>query len=333
MPVITFVEALRQALRDAMRADDRVFIIGEDVVHYDSAYGVTKGFVKEFGEKRVRDMPIAEAGYAGLGIGAAMNGLRPVVEMMTTNFAILALDMIINHAAKIHYMFGGQFTAPIVFRMPNGWSQLSATHSQAFDNYFAYVPGLKVVAPGTPYDAKGLLRAAIEDPDPVIFLEHTMMYNAVKGEVPEESYTVPIGKANLLRDGKDITIVTYGRMVSVSQQAAEKLAAEGIDAAIVDMRTLRPLDMAPALDSFRRTGRAVVVSEEWTSVGMGSEIAARLYTEGFDYLDAPIARVGFKEVPMPYAKQMELDVVPNADTIIAAVKDVLAGKAPAIRQQ
>ncbi len=332
MPVITFMEALRQALRDAMHADERVFIIGEDVVHYDSAYGVTKGFVKEFGDKRIRDMPIAEAGYAGLGIGAAMNGLRPVVEMMTTNFALLALDMIVNHAAKIHYMFGGQFTVPIVFRLPNGYGQLSATHSQAFDNYYAYIPGLKVVAPGTPYDAKGMMRAAIEDPDPVIFIEHTGIYS-VKGEVPEESYTVPIGKSNLLRDGKDVTIVCYGRMTPMVQQAAEKLAEEGIDAAIVDLRTLRPLDMEPVIESFRKTNRAVIATEEWTSVGVGAEIAARLYTEGFDYIDAPIWRVGFDEVPMPYAKNLETAVVPHPESVIDAVKQVLAGKTQRIRQQ
>ncbi len=332
MPVITYSEALRQALREAMTNDPRVFIIGEDVVHYDSAYGVTKGFLKEFGPERIKDMPIAEAGYAGLGIGAAMNGLRPIVEMMTTNFAILALDMIINHAAKLHYMFGGQFTCPIVFRMPNGYGQLSATHSQAFDNYYAYMPGLKVVVPGTPYDAKGLMKAAIEDPDPVIFIEHTGIYN-IKGEVPEESYTVPIGKSNLLRDGKDVTIVGYGRMIPYCQQAVETLASEGIDAALVDLRTIRPLDMEPVLESFRKTNRAVIATEEWTSVGVGSEIAARLYTEGFDHLDAPIWRVGFDEVPMPYAKNLEAHVVPNADSVIQAVKNVLAGKTQKIRQQ
>ncbi|MBP8252152.1 MAG: alpha-ketoacid dehydrogenase subunit beta [Herpetosiphon sp.] len=332
MPVITFMEALRQALRDAMNADPRVFIIGEDVVHYDSAYGVTKGFVKEFGEHRVRDMPIAEAGYAGLGIGSAMNGLVPVVEMMTTNFALLALDMIVNHAAKLHYMFGGQFTCPIVFRLPNGYGQLSATHSQAFENYYAYMPGLKVVAPGTAYDAKGLMKAAIEDPDPVIFIEHTGIYS-IKGEVPEESYSVPIGKSNLLRDGNDVTIVTYGRMTGFCQTAAEKLAQEGIDAAIVDLRTLRPLDMEPVLESFRKTGRAVIASEEWTSVGVGSEVATRLYTEGFDHLDAPIWRVGFDEVPMPYAKNLEASVVPSPDSVVEAVKNVMAGKTQKIRQQ
>lgn len=332
MPVITFMEALRQALRDAMHADERVFIIGEDVVHYDSAYGVTKGFLKEFGEKRIRDMPIAEAGYAGLGIGAAMNGLRPVVEMMTTNFAILALDMIINHAAKIHYMFNGQFTVPIVFRLPNGYGQLSATHSQAFESYYAYMPGLKVVAPGTPYDAKGMMKAAIDDPDPVIFIEHTGIYS-IKGEVPEESYTVPIGKSNLLRDGKDVTIVCYGRMTPMAQQAAEDLAQAGIDAAIVDLRTLRPLDMGPVLESFRKTNRAVIASEEWTSVGVGSDVAARLYTEGFDYVDAPIWRVGFDEVPMPYAKNLEASVVPSPASIVEAVHNVMAGKTQKIRQQ
>lgn len=322
MPEITYREALRQALRDAMRQDERVFIIGEDVVHYGSAYGVTKGFIDEFGPKRIRDMPIAEAGYVGLGIGAAMNGLRPVVEIMTSNFSLLALDMIVNHAAKIHYMFGGQFNVPIVIRMPNGWGQLSATHSQAFDSWFAYVPGLKVVAPGTPYDAKGLLRAAIEDPDPVIFIEHTGIYN-MRGEVPEESYTVPIGTSNRLREGRDVTIVTYGRMVPVSLQAADELAKEGIEAEIIDVRTLRPLDTGPIIESFKKTNRAIIAAEEWPTNGMSAEITTRIYTEGFDYLDAPIARVGFKEVPMPYAKNLESLVVPTSADIIKAVADVL----------
>lgn len=322
MPEITYREALRQALRDAMRQDERIFIIGEDVVHYGSAYGVTKGFIDEFGPKRIRDMPIAEAGYVGLGIGAAMNGLRPVVEIMTSNFSLLALDMIVNHAAKIHYMFGGQFNVPIVIRMPNGWGQLSATHSQAFDSWFAYVPGLKVVAPGTPYDAKGLLRAAIEDPDPVIFIEHTGIYN-MRGEVPEESYTVPIGTSNRLREGRDVTIVTYGRMVPVSLQAADELAKEGIEAEIIDVRTLRPLDTGPIIESFKKTNRAIIAAEEWPTNGMSAEITTRIYTEGFDYLDAPIARVGFKEVPMPYAKNLESLVVPTSADIIKAVADVL----------
>lgn len=322
MPEITYREALRQALRSAMQQDERVFIIGEDVVHYGSAYGVTKGFIDEFGPKRIKDMPIAEAGYAGLAIGAAMNGLRPIAEMMTSNFSLLALDMIVNHAAKIHYMFGGQFTCPVVVRMPNGWGQLSATHSQAFDSWFAYVPGLKVVAPGTPYDVKGLMKSSIEDTDPVIFLEHTGIYN-MRGEVPEGDYSEQIGVSKVQREGSDVTLVTYGRMVPVCFQAADQLAQEGVSAEIVDLRTLRPLDMGPVLDSFRKTGRAVVVSEEWPSFGVAAEVAARLTSEGFDYQDAPIKRVGFKEVPMPYAKNLEAEVVPNTADILAAVAEVL----------
>jgi pyruvate dehydrogenase E1 component beta subunit len=323
MPETTYMEALRQALRDAMRQDDRTFIIGEDVVHYGSAYGVTKGFLEEFGPKRIKDMPIAEAGYVGLGVGAAMNGLRPIVEIMTSNFSLLALDMLVNHAAKVHYMFGGQFSCPLVVRMPNGHGQLSATHSQAFDSWFAYIPGLKVVAPGTPYDAKGLMRASIEDPDTVIFLEHTGIYK-MRGEVPEESYVVPIGKSNRLREGRDVTLVTYGYMVPTCLQAAEQLAKEGIEAEIVDLRTLRPLDMEPVIESFKKTGRAVVVAEEWPSFGMSAEICARIYEEGFDYLDAPIGRVGFKEVPMPFSRNLEREVVPTVPDVIKAVAKVLA---------
>lgn len=321
MPVITVREALRHALQEAMQ-DERVFIIGEDIGHYGSTYGVTAGFLEEYGPERIRDAPIAEAGIVGLAIGAAMAGMRPIAEIMSVNFSLLAFDQIINHAAKIYSMFGGQMTVPMVLRTTNGWTQLSATHSQAFDAMFAYVPGLKVVAPATPYDMKGLFKAAMEDPDPVIFIEHTLMYT-VKGEVPEESYTVPIGKANLVREGRDITVVTYSRMVHLSLQAAEALAKEGIEVEIVDLRTLRPLDMSVALESFKKTNRAVVVTEDWQSYGTSSEIAARLYEYGFDYLDAPIARVNFREVPMPYSRSLEQQVVVTPERIAAAIRKVL----------
>lgn len=321
MPVITVREALRQGLQEAMQ-DERVFIIGEDIGYYGSTYGVTAGFLEQYGSERIRDSPIAEAGIVGLAIGAAMAGMRPIAEIMSVNFSLLAFDQIINHAAKIYSMFGGQVSVPLVLRTTNGWTQLSATHSQAFDAMFAHVPGLKVVAPATPYDVKGLFRAAMDDPDPVIFIEHTLMYT-VKGEVPEKSYSVPIGKANLVREGKHITVVTYSRMVHLSLQAAEALAKEGIEVEIVDLRTLRPLDMSVALESFKKTNRAVVVTEDWQSYGTSAEIAARLYEHGFDYLDAPIERVNFREVPMPYAKNLEQQVVVTPERIAAAIKKVL----------
>lgn len=322
MPVITVREALRQALQEAMR-DERVFIIGEDIGHYGSTYGVTAGFLEQYGPERIRDAPIAEAGIVGLAVGAALVGMRPIAEIMSVNFSLLAFDQLINHAAKIYSMFGGQMTVPMVLRTTNGWTQLSATHSQSFDAMFAYVPGLKVVAPATPYDMKGMFRAAMEDPDPVVFIEHTLMYT-IKGDVPEESYIVPIGKANLAREGRDITVVTYSRMVHLSLQAAEILAKEGIDVEIVDLRTLRPLDMSVALESFKKTNRAVVVTEDWQSYGTSAEIAAQLYEHGFDYLDAPIGRVNFREVPMPYAKNLEQQVVVTPERIAAAIKNVLA---------
>jgi len=321
MPVITVREALQQALHEAMQ-DERVFIIGEDIGYYGSTYGVTAGFLEKYGPERVRDAPIAEAGIVGLAVGAALGGLRPIAEIMSVNFSLLAFDQIINHAAKIYSMFGGQMSVPMVLRTTNGWTQLSATHSQSFDAMFSYIPGLKVVAPATPYDMKGLLKSALEDPDPVIFIEHTLMYT-VKGEVPQESYSVPIGRSNLVREGKHVTVVTYSRMVHLSLQAAEALAKEGIEVEIVDLRTLRPLDMSVALESFKKTNRAVVVTEDWQSYGTSAEIAARLYEEGFDYLDAPIARVNFREVPMPYARNLEQQVVVTPERIAAAIKKVL----------
>lgn len=321
MPVLTVREALRQALHDAMQ-DERTFIIGEDIGHYGSTYGVTAGFLEQYGPERIRDAPIAEAGIVGLAIGAAMAGMRPIAEIMSVNFSLLAFDMLINHAAKIYSMFGGQMRVPMVLRTTNGWTQLSATHSQSFDVMFAHIPGLKVVAPATPYDMKGLFKAAMEDPDPVVFIEHTLMYTA-RGEVPDESYTVPIGRSNIVREGRHVTVVTYSRMVHLTLQAAELLSKEGIEVEIVDLRTLRPLDMSLSIESFKKTNRGVVVTEDWQSFGTSAEIAARLYEHGFDYLDAPIARVNFKEVPMPYSKQLELQTVVTAERIAQAIRDVL----------
>ncbi len=321
MAVLTVRQALQQALREQLE-DPRVFIIGEDIGYYGSTYGVTAGFLEEYGPERIRDAPIAEAGIVGVGVGAAMVGMRPICEIMSVNFSLLAFDQIINHAAKLHYMFGGQIQCPMVLRTTNGWRNLSATHSQSFDPMFSYVPGLKVVAPATPADMKALFKSAMEDPDPVIFIEHTLMYG-VKGEVPDEPYEVPIGESRLAREGKDVTIVTYSRPVHLCMDVAEKLAQEGIECEIIDLRTLRPMDMSKALQSFRKTGRAVVVSEEWESHGVQAEIAARLYEHGFDYLDAPIERVGYRELPFPYATNLEDQVVVTPERITDAIRKVL----------
>ncbi len=322
MPVITVREALRQALHDIMK-DERVFIIGEDIGHYGSTYGITAGFLEQYGTERIRDAPIAESGIVGLAVGAAMVGMRPIAEIMSVNFSLLAFDLLMNHGAKLYSMFGNQFSCPMVLRTTNGWTQLSATHSQSFDVLFSYMPGLKVVAPATPYDMKGLLCAAVQDPDPVVFIEHTLMYTQ-KGEVPEESYVVPIGKSNLYREGKHITVVAYSRTVHLVNQAADILAKEGIEVEIVDLRTLRPLDMSVALESFKKTNRAAVVTEDWQTYGISAEISSRLYEYGFDYLDAPIARVNFKEVPMPYSKNLEQKTVVTVDRIVAAIRNVLS---------
>lgn len=322
MAVMTVREALRAALREQLQ-DDRVFIIGEDIGYYGSTYGVTAGFLEEYGPDKIRDAPIAEAGIIGIGIGAAMVGMRPICEIMSVNFSLLAFDQIINHAAKVHYMFGGQITCPMVLRTTNGWRNLSATHSQSFDSLFAYNPGLKVVAPATPADMKALFKASMEDPDPVIFIEHTLMYG-VKDEVPDGDYEVKIGESRLAREGGDITIVTYSRPVHLCMEVAEKLSKEeGIECEIIDLRTIRPMDMSKALTSFRKTGRAVVVSEEYESHGVQAEITARLYEHGFDYLDAPIERVGFREVPFPYATNLEDQVVVTPARIEAAIRKVL----------
>jgi pyruvate dehydrogenase E1 component beta subunit len=323
MPVITYRDALNQALFEEMRRDDRVFIMGEEVGVYQGAYKVSKGLLQEFGEMRVVDTPITELGFAGVGVGAAMVGLRPIIEFMTWNFALLALDQVVNSAAKMLYMSGGQYNIPMVFRGPNGAAlQLSAQHSQAWESWLAHIPGLKVVAPGTPYDAKGLLKSAIRDDNPVIVLEGEMLYNT-KGEVPEEEYTIPIGKADIKREGDQCTIVTFGKMVLVAMQVADQLAKEGISVEVVDLLSLRPMDTEAIAESIRKTNRAVVLEEGWEVAGMGAQIVDVIQRECFDDLDAPVVRVHQADVPMPYAKNLEKAAKPDAPKTIAAVKKVM----------
>ncbi len=326
MARITMREAISQALWEELERDDRVFIMGEEVGVWGGTYAVTRGFYDHFGEKRIRDTPIAEAAIIGGAIGAAMVGLRPVAELMTINFAFVAMDHIVNQAAKMHYMFGGQMKVPLVIRaVGGGGRQLGATHSQTPDAIFAHFPGLKVVSPGTPEDAKGLLKAAIRSDDPVMFIEHSTLYQT-RGEVPEEDYTLPIGKSKIQRPGKDITLITYSKMLEVSSKAADTLSKnDGIEVEIVDLRTLRPLDMEPVLESFKRTNRAVIVEEGWRSFGVGSEVASRLYEQAFDYVDAPIKRVAQTEVPLPYNRALEQMALPQVEDVVAAVKEVLDG--------
>ncbi|MCK4725983.1 MAG: alpha-ketoacid dehydrogenase subunit beta [Anaerolineales bacterium] len=323
MARITMREAISQALWEEMERDEKVFIMGEEVGVWGGTYAVTKGFYDHFGAKRVKDTPIAEAAIIGAAIGAALTGLRPVAELMTINFAFAAMDHIVNEAAKLRYMFGGQFTIPMVIRTPGGGGrQLGAMHSQTPDAIFAHFPGLKVVAPGTPEDAKGMLKSAIRSDDPILFIEHATLYQ-VRGEVPEEEYTLPLDKARIHRPGSDVTLVTYSKMLELSVKAADQLAKEGIEAEIVDLRCLRPLDMEPVLESFRKTNRAVVVEEGWRSYGVGSEVASRIYEGAFDYVDAPIQRVAQKEVPLPYNRNLEQMALPQVQDIIQAVKEVL----------
>jgi len=323
MAEITYRDAIRDALREEMTRDERVFIMGEEVGIWGGSYAVTQGMLREFGENRVRDTPIAEGLIVGAGIGAAMAGLRPVCELMTINFALLASDMIINHAAKLHYMFAGQVRVPLVVRAVGGSGrQLAATHSQSLEVMFAYVPGLKVVMPATPYDAKGLLKAAIRDENPVLFIEHSLLY-PMKGEVPEGDYTVPIGVSDVKREGSDVTIVAYSRMVQVALEAAQKLEAEGISAEVIDLRTLRPLDTEPLIRSFMKTNHAVVVEEDWKTYGIGAEIACQVYEQAFGYLDAPIKRVAGTEVPMPYAKNLESMAIPTVGDVVRAAKELV----------
>jgi len=323
MAEITMRQAISDALREEMERDDKVFIMGEEVGVWGGTYAVTKGFFEQFGEKRVKDTPISEAAIVGAGIGAALVGLRPVSELMTINFAFVAMDHIVNEAPKLRTMFGGQMKVPLVIRTAGGGGrQLGATHSQTPDAIFAHFPGLKVVSPGTPADAKGLLKSAIRDDDPVLYIEHAAMYQ-VKGEVPAGDFTVPIGVSKVQREGSDVTIVSYSRGLQLSLQAAEQLAGEGIRVEVVDLRSLRPLDMGPVIASFQKTNRAVVVEEGWKSYGVGSEVVSRLYEEAFDYADAPIKRVAQKEVPLPYNQALEQSALPQVADVVAAVKEVL----------
>jgi pyruvate dehydrogenase E1 component beta subunit len=323
MAVITYRDALNQALREEMRRDPKVFLMGEEVGVYQGAYKVSRGLLQEFGEKRVIDTPITEQGFAGVGVGAAMVGLRPIIEMMTWNFSMLAMDQIVNGAAKMLYMSGGQFTIPMVIRGPGGAAhQLAAQHSHSLESWYCHVPGLKVVAPSTPYDAKGLLKSAIRDDDPVIFFEGETLYGS-KGEVPDGEYTIPLGVADIKREGTDVTIIAWSKMVNVALHAAERLAAEGISCEVVDPRTLRPLDEAPILDSVRRTNRCIIVEEGWPYAGLGAQVAYMIHSEAFADLDAPIARVTGADVPMPYAKNLEHMAMPSPERVIDAVKEVM----------
>ena len=323
MPVITYRDALNQALREEMHRDDRVFLMGEEVGVYQGAYKVSKGLLQEFGEMRVVDTPITELGFAGVGVGAAMVGLRPIVEFMTWNFAVLALDQVLNSAAKMLYMSGGQYNVPIVFRGPNGAAlQLSAQHSQAFESWLAHIPGIKVVTPGTPYDAKGLLKSAIRDDNPVCVLEGEMLYNT-KGEVPEDEYLIPIGVADLKREGDHASILTYGKMALVATQAADQLAKEGVRVDVVDLRTVRPIDYEAIRASVLKTNRAVVLEEGWEVAGIGAQVVDFVQRECFDHLDSPVLRVHQADVPMPYAKNLERAAKPDAAKTIAAVKKVM----------
>ena len=323
MPKITMREAISQALWEEMERDPQVFIMGQEVGVWGGSYAVTKGFYDHFGPERVRDTPISESAIIGAAIGSALTGLRPVAELMTINFAFSAMDHIVNETAKLHYMFNGQMVLPLVIRtVGGGGRQLGATHSQTPDAIFAHFPGLKVVAPGTPADAKGLLKAAIRSNDPIFFIEHATLYQA-RGEVPEGDYIVPIGKSTVQRPGKDVTIVTYSKMLELSLKAADQLSKEGIEVEIVDLRSLRPLDMEPVITSFKKTNRAVIVEEGWKSFGVGAEVMARIYEQAFDYVDAPILRVAQKEVPLPYNRKLEQIALPQVEDIITAVKEVL----------
>jgi pyruvate dehydrogenase E1 component beta subunit len=326
MPVITFRQALNDTLGEELARDPNVLLMGEEIGRFQGSYRITEGLLEEFGPKRVVDTPIAEEGFVGLATGAAMLGLRPVVEIMTINFILVAIDQVVNHASKIHYMFGGQAKVPLVIRTPSGgMGQLAATHSQSFENWFAYCPGLKVVAPATPYDAKGLLRTAIRDDDPVIFIESLPIYDT-KGEVPDnDDFTVPIGLAEVKRQGTDVTVIAYSRMTVIALQVAQKLEQEGISVEVVDLRSLRPLDRPTVIESVKKTGRAVVLEEDWLSYGIGAELAATIQEEAFDYLDAPVLRVAGLEVPLPYAEHLSRASKPGASDLISAIYKVLQG--------
>lgn len=323
MSVISYREALNQAHFEEMERDSDVFLMGEEVGHYQGAYKISQGLLEKFGEMRVVDAPIAELGFSGVGVGAAMVGLRPIIEFMSFNFSLVAIDQIINSAAKIYQMSAGQFHVPIVFRGPSGPAvQVGAQHSQALESFYCHIPGLSVVAPATAADAKGLLKASIRDNNPVIFLESELLYNA-KGEVPDGEHLVPLGVADIKREGSGVTLVAWSNMVALVLKAAEELAKEGIDAEVVDPRTLRPLDMPTIIESVKKTGRCVIVEPGWQNCGLGGEIAYQLQRECLDFLDAPVERVTQEDVPMPYAKNLEAEVMPQVKDVIAAVKKVL----------
>ena len=326
MSEMTYRDALNLALKEELRRDPSVVVWGEDVALYEGSFKVTRGLLAEFGEERVKDTPISENTIVGVAVGAAMGGLRPVAELMTVNFALLAMDQIINHMAKIRYMFGGQTYLPMVVRMPGGGgSQLAAQHSQSLETYFMHCPGLRVAYPATPADARGLLKTAIRDNNPVIFLEHELLYNS-KGEVPDDpEFLVPFGQAHIMREGTDVTIVAYARMSILALQAAEELEKEGVSCEVIDLRTLNPLDTETFIASAQKTGRAVVVEECWRTAGLGGDIAHRIHGACFDTLLAPVQRVAGLDVPMPYSREIEKLCLPQVETIVAAVREVLHG--------
>jgi pyruvate dehydrogenase E1 component beta subunit len=325
MRTITYRDALREAIREEMQRDERIFILGEDIAGYGGTYAVSKGLFEEFGEKRVRDTPLAEEVITGAAIGAALGGLRPILELMTINFSLLASDLLVNSAAKFHYMFGGQPEIPLVVRMPGGGgAQRGAQHSQMLESWYAHIPGLKVVMPATPYDAKGMLKSAVRDPNPVLFIEHELLYN-VKGEVPDEGieYTLPLDRGEVKREGQHVTIITFSRMLHVTLQAAEELANEGIQAEVIDLRSIRPLDIDLIIDSVKKTNRVVIAEEGWKYYGTGQGLAALIYEFAFDYMDAPIQHVNCADVPMPYSKALERAALPRKSDIVNAVKAIV----------
>ena len=323
MREIQFRQALREAMSEEMRRDEKIFLMGEEVAEYNGAYKVSEGMLAEFGAKRIIDTPIAELGFAGIGVGAAANGLRPIIEFMTFNFSLVAIDQIINSAAKMMSMSGGQYSVPIVFRGPTGNAgMLSSQHSQNFENWFANTPGLKVVVPCDPYDAKGLLKSSIRDNDPVIFMESELMYSD-KGDVPEEEYIIPIGKAHIKRPGTDVTIVSFGKMMKIAMNAAAELEKEGISAEIIDLRTVRPIDYDTVINSVKKTNRIVVVEEAWPLAAISSEITYHVQRFAFDYLDAPVIRVNSLDVPLPYAPTLIEAILPSVKRTLDAVKSVM----------
>jgi len=323
MREIQFREALREAMNEEMRLDNRVFLMGEEVAEYNGAYKVSQGMLDEFGAKRIIDTPIAELGFAGIGVGAAMNGLRPIIEFMTFNFSLVAIDQVINSAAKMMSMSGGQYSCPMVFRGPTGNAgMLSSQHSQNFENWYANCPGLKVVVPSNPYDAKGLLKSSIRDNDPVIFMESELMYGD-KGEVPEEEYLIPIGQAVVKQEGTDVTLVSFGKMMKVLYAASIELAKEGISCEIIDLRSVRPIDYPTLVNSVKKTNRLVIVEEAWPLASISSELSYHIQRYAFDYLDAPVHRVTSRDVPLPYAPTLIEAILPNVDRTIKAVKAAL----------